>query len=222
MLDISGLGLSASVDVPFLGQPATATFSFASKEKPFTVAVSMFGGSGYITLVLGLHQVQQVTAGADFGGNFELNLGVASGGIQLVAGIFYNYSDTTGVQLTGYVKLSGGVTVLGFISVGVSLDLELTYQENNGQSWVTGSATLTLSVGIFCFHVSFGFTIQKQFSGSGSPPAAQDPNLRMRGLRSALEPDDNPGQFQDPVTAAHFSDFMSVTNWDNYCAVFSA
>lgn len=221
MVDISGLSMLAAVDVPFLGAPATATFSFASKEHPFTVAVSMFGGSGFITLVLGLHEVQQVTAGINFGGNFELNLGVASGGIQLVAGIFYNYGATTGVQLTGYVKLSGGVCVLGIISVSVTLDLTLTYQENNGQSWVTGSATLTLSIHIIFFSVSFGFTITKQFSGSGSPPPAQDPAIR-RAAGHAIDPFDPGYSFTDPVTPAGFADLMTVENWSDYCAVFAA
>lgn len=221
MVDISGLAMSAAVDVPFLGQPATATFSFASKEKPFTVAVSMFGGSGYITLVLGLHEVQQVTAGINFGGNFELDLGVASGGIQLVAGIFYNYSDAQGVQLTGYVKLSGGVTVLGFLSVGVTLDLSLTYQATPaGSSYVSGSATLTLSVGIFCFHVSFGFTITKQFSGSGSPPPAASPSIRRSRDPNLVGPE--PLGPPATVVPATFSDLMTPADWQQYCAVFSA
>lgn len=229
MVDLSGLALSAAVDVPFLGAPATATFSFASKEHPFTVSVSMFGGSGYITLVLGLQQVQQVTASVQFGGNFELDIYVASGGISVTAGIFYQYTAANGLQLTGFVKMQGSLEVLGIVSISCELDLSLTYQvDNAGNSYVSGQAQLTASIHILFFTISIGVTIHKQFSGSGSAPPAQDPGIVRPRNAHALPPEPAPvasasGSYTDPVTPPTFASFItSADEWASYCAAFAA
>jgi hypothetical protein len=248
MVDISGLGMSAAVDVPFLGGPATATFSFASKEKPFKVAVSMFGGSGYITLVLGMSGVQQVTASIEFGGNFELDIYVASGGISLMAGIYYQYTAANGMQLTGFVKMQGSLNVLGIISISIELDLSLTYQrDNSGNSFVSGTAELKASIHIIFFSIGIDVTIHKQFSGSGQAPQAS-PALRHRGAgapapghRGAPAPGHRgapaPGHrgapvhglsamWQGPaasgfVTPPTFEDLMDSSAWQSYCGAFA-
>jgi hypothetical protein len=229
MVDLSGLGMSAAVDVPFTGAPATATFSFASQQNPFTVTVSMFGGSGYITLVLGMNSVQQVTASIEFEGNFELNIYIASGGISLAAGIYYNYGATTGLQLTGFVKLQGSIECLGIISVSCELDLSLTYQEQGTQSWVSGTASFTCSIHVLFFTIPISFTVHKQFSGSGQAPQAQ-PALRSRGPKHAnasqaehaLSRLFDGGSFSETVTPPDFEDFInSASVWADYAGAFA-
>jgi hypothetical protein len=234
IVDLSGLAMSASVEVPFLGAPALATFSFASKEHQFLVTVSMFGGGGYITLVLGLHAVQQVTASVEFAGSFGLDLYVASGSITLTAGIYYEYDATTGVQLTGFVKLVGTIQVLGIISVTVELDLTLTYQAlPSGQNYVSGTATLSLSIHVIFFTISIPITIHKQFSGSGTaPPAAPaiERYIPVQGKAGAVEerpalgalPDNNP---QGPPTVIPTTTFATLVTeagtWATYCSAFA-
>jgi hypothetical protein len=229
MVDLSGLGMSAAVDVPFTGAPATATFSFASQQNPFTVTVSMFGGSGFITLVLGMNSVQQVTASIEFEGNFELNIYIASGGISLSAGIYFNYSQSTGLQLTGFVKLQGSIECLGIISVSCELDLSLTYQEQGGQSWVSGTAEFTCSIHVIFFTIPISFTVHKQFSGSGQAPNAQ-PAIAARGPRMAkatahehvLSRLFDGGSFSETVTPPDFGDFIDSANvWADYAGSFA-
>ncbi len=230
MVDISGLGMSAAVDVPFTGAPATATFSFASQQNPFTVTVSMFGGSGYITLVLGMNSVQQVTASIEFEGSFELNIYIASGGISLSAGIYFNYGASTGLQLTGFVKLQGSICCLGIISVSCELDLSLTYQEQNGQSWVSGTAEFTCSIHVIFFTIPISFTVHKQFSGSGQAPPAQSAIAR-RGAKHekaseaehALSRMFDGGGFSETVSSPDFEDFIPSQNvWADYAGAFAS
>lgn len=229
IVDISGLGMSAAVDVPFTGAPATATFSFASQQNPFTVTVSMFGGSGFITLVLGMNSVQQVSASIEFEGNFELNIYIASGGISLAAGIYFNYSQANGLQLTGFVKLQGSIECLGIISISCELDLSLTYQEQNGQSWVSGTASFSCSIHVLFFSIPISFTVHKQFSGSGNAPPAQ-PALRSRDPRHvkasqaehALSRMFDGGGFGETVTPPDFADFIASSNvWADYAGAFA-
>jgi hypothetical protein len=228
MVDISGLGMSAAVDVPFTGAPATATFSFASQQNPFTVTVSMFGGSGFITLVLGMHSVQQVTASIEFEGSFELNIYIASGGISLAAGIYFNYDANNGLQLTGFVKLQGNIECLGIISVSCELDLSLTYQESGSQSWVSGDALFTTSIHLVFFTIPIKIPMHKQFSGSGSAPPAKAP-LRRNGLGAGRQKSVLPaekilsGVFTENVTPPGFDDFIPTSNvWADYAGAFYA
>ncbi|HTW98224.1 MAG TPA: hypothetical protein VMD59_05565, partial [Acidimicrobiales bacterium] len=86
---LSGIAFSTAVTIPFLGDPALLTFGFASQDNPFTLTVCMFGGGGFLALGLGFAGVQTVQASFEFEGNFSLDIGIASGGISLQAGIYY-------------------------------------------------------------------------------------------------------------------------------------
>ena len=221
MVDLSNLGMSASVEIPFLGAPALATFSFASKEKHFLVTVSMFGGGGFITLVLGLQAVQQVSACIEFAGNFSLDLYIASGGITLTAGIYYNYDANSGVTLTGYVKLVGELEVLGIISITVTLDLELTYHEQNGASYVAGTATLSASIHIIFFTITIPITIHKQFTGSSSN--TQNPSLARMRAAAAGKAHDIPEPPPALAAPSTFEDLIpDQPTWQTYCSAFAA
>lgn len=234
MVDLSGLGMSAAVDVPFTGAPATATFSFASQQNPFTVTVSMFGGSGFITLVLGMNSVQQVTASIEFEGNFELNIYIASGGISLAAGIYFNYDVNNGLQLTGFVKLQGNIECLGIISVSCELDLSLTYQESadGSQSWVSGDALFTTSIHLVFFTIPIKIPMHKQFSGSGTAPAAKAA-IAQAPQAPSKHPFATPaervlsagfsGGFTESVTPPDFADFIPTSNvWADYAGAYYA
>jgi hypothetical protein len=234
VVSLSNLGISASVVVPFLGDPTLATFSFASKQKQFLVTVCMFGGGGYITLVLGLDSVQQVSASIEFAGNFSLDIGIASGGITLTAGIYYNYTAGQGVTLAGFVKLVGSLDVLGIISITITLDLSLTYHEENGQSSVAGTAELSASVHVLFFTVTIGVEIHKQFSGSQTNKDASMAAMKRMAAsiappREKVRPKARPAA-EATLAAANltstgitFSDLMQDTrDWGDYCSAFAS
>ena len=64
-------------------------FALSERHKPFLVTVSLFGGGGFFALALNASGIEQIEAAIEFGGNISLNLGVASGGVYVMAGVYF-------------------------------------------------------------------------------------------------------------------------------------
>src|ERR1051325_855375 len=83
--------------------------------------------------------------------NANINLGVASGGVHIMAGIYFSMQVQTGggavATLTRYLRMGGELSVLGLISVSLEFILSFTY--SNGKA--TGTATLTVAVKVLFF-----------------------------------------------------------------------
>ncbi|HTV11953.1 MAG TPA: hypothetical protein VME20_08820 [Acidimicrobiales bacterium] len=216
---LSGIGLSAGLTIPFLGGPAVAQFGFASQENPFQLTVMMFGGGGFFLVGLGFGGIQQIQAQFQFEGSFELDIVVASGGLTLAAGVYYSYAapsapNTAGTTtLTGFVRLTGELSVLGLISISAELDLSLTYQSPN---YVEGTASLTVTIHLVFFSVSPSITVHKQFSGGGDPPAEEEARL------AALDSDGPASLPPAAVNPVLFTDILNQSAWDDYVGAFGA
>jgi hypothetical protein len=114
-----------------------------------------------------------VEGALEFGGQFSIDLGVASGGVHVMAGIYFKL-DSTSTTVTGFVDIGGEVSVLGIISISIDLNLSLTYQETNGKKMIQGRATLTISVHIIFFSISVSVSVEKSFGNTaGDPKVAQ-------------------------------------------------
>ena len=59
--------------------------------------------------------------------------------------------QTSRVELAGYVRLHGELSVLGLISASLTFNLQLAYHKETGQSMVWGEATLDLEVEVLFF-----------------------------------------------------------------------
>jgi hypothetical protein len=234
VFNLENLALSASVVVPFLGGATIATFGFCSQEQPFSLTVLCFGGGGYLLVGVGLHSLQSLTASFDFEGQLALDLGVASGGVSAMAGITFSYDATKGSTLTGFVRITGEVEVLGILSISLELQLSLSYTPNIA----TGTATMTVSVSLCFFSVSVPITVQKSFAGpdlssssmatpavdrvaAGTGPAA------VGALGGAAS---NAGAHGDPAptspwantSGTTFEDQMTEGNWFDYTQAFAS
>jgi len=216
VVNIQGLGMTAGLDIPFLGGPMLLNFGFASAENPFTVTVMMFGGGGYFLAGFGLHGVETLTVSIQFEGQLALDIGVASGGITLAAGFTFSYASSSAMppgstMLTAFVQLSGGVKVLGILNISMELELSLTYAEIGGQSYLTGTATMIVDVPVFMFSIPVPLTVKKQFAGgSGAAPA-----IAAAGRADGASPPETP----TPYPA--FGDVMTETTWSSYCSAFA-
>jgi hypothetical protein len=241
VFNLENLALSASVVVPFLGGATVASFGFCSQEQPFSLTVLCFGGGGYLLVAVGLTSLESLTASFDFEGQFALDLAVASGGVSVMAGITFSYAAapasppaTAGATLTGFVRITGEVEVLGILSISLELQLSLSY--NSANNTATGTATMTVSISLCFFSVSASITVQKSFGGSGSssssvsssatpqfaevmaPPGASGARaaeLKRRTVSGGAPP------FASS-SATTFKDQMSSTDWSSYCAAFGS
>lgn len=240
VFSLSNISLSAGLDIPFLGGPAVATFGFASQDNPFQLTVCMFGGGGFFLIGLGFGGIQQIQAAFQFEGSFQLDVVVATGGVTLAAGVYYAYTAPTtpgtagSTTISGYVRLTGELSVLGLISISAELDLVLTYQSPNS---VAGTASLTVTINLCFFSVSPTITVSKQFSGgSGDPPgpgtagavARPAPTEALRaarvagtGERAGQVTKKLPGPAK-PVQRILFKDIVpDQGTWDSYISAFS-
>lgn len=174
IFSIQNINLSAALSLPFVDQPAGVKFSVSERQKPFNVSVMGFAGGGFFSLGLSAKGIESIEASIEFGGNISINLGVASGGVYIMAGIYFGMVGEE-VKLTGYLRCGGNVSVLGLVSVTVEFYLGLTIRrKENTHVEVWGQATLTVGVKIAFFSKSISLTVERRFAGpKGDPTFAQ-------------------------------------------------
>jgi len=167
VFSLQNLSLGAGFNVPFLLDPLTVRFNFCERESPFLLTVSMFGGGGFFALTLDPDGVEMLEAAFEFGASLSVNFGVASGGITVMAGIYYKM-EVDEATLIGYFRMAGEVDVLGLISACIELYLGLSYEFASGKC--AGTATITVEVSIAFFSTSVSITCQRKFAGSNGDP----------------------------------------------------
>ena len=203
MFNLSNVSLAAQLNIYFTGDPITFEFDFCQEHQPFLLTVSLFGGGGYFGLTLTPGGIQRMAATFEFGGAFSLNLGVASGGVHVMAGLNYAYENGN-TELTGYLRCGGSLEVLAIVTVSVEFKMSLKYVSAGNKVW--GRATLTVEVDIAFFSTSVDLTVERQFAGGGTENAA----LLAAGAPYPVGP-----------TPVHFADQMNAIDWQLYCEAFA-
>jgi hypothetical protein len=194
---LSNASLGAGFSLPFDSQPTTVRFNFSEREHPFSLTVSLLGGGGFFALGIGSAGVKEIEAALEFGAAVAINLGVASGGVEIKAGVYFHWLEPTpnkgSVELAGYVRLHGELSVLGIISASLTFNLQIAYLKDEGahKSIVWGEATLVVEIEVLFFSADVSVQCRREFAGSSSDPT-----------------------FAQLVT--------SQTVWDRYCAAFAA
>ena len=168
VFSMQNLSLGAGFTVPFLLDPLSVRFNFCERESPFLLTVSMFGGGGFFAVTLDPDGVQILEASFEFGASLSVNLGVASGGVTIMAGIYYKM-EIDEATLTGYFRMCGEVDVLGLISACIELYLGLAYEFESGKC--AGKATITVEVSIAFFSTSVSISCERKFAGSNGDPS---------------------------------------------------
>jgi len=204
VFNLSNLSLGAGFTVPFIGQPVSVRFNFCTREQPFNLSVSMFGGGGFFGITLDPHGIQILEAAFEFGASLSVDFGVASGGVYVMAGVYFRMEQSA-CSLTGYFRLGGHVDVLGLISCSIELYLELRYEFSTGKC--VGIAMLTIEVEVFIFSGSVTIKCERKFAGSNGDPAFRD----LMGVDAALPLADELALIDDDTTYA----------WRSYCEAFA-
>ncbi|WP_031068388.1 hypothetical protein [Streptomyces sp. NRRL WC-3742] len=172
IFSLQNLRLSAALHIPFDDQPLSLRFSICERHHPFNLSVSALGGGGFLTLVIDANGIQLVEGALEFGGNLSLNLGVASGGIYAMGGVYFAIDADKSVTITGYLRCGGYLSVLGIVSVTVEFYLGLTYSKdaNAHTSEVSGVGTVTVGVHVAFFSKTVSLSLERHFPGSKSDP----------------------------------------------------
>lgn len=168
---LKDLSVGAGFRMPWLGEALSATFEFCTRERPFLLTVSGFGGGGYLLLSAAASTEGagvEVEAGFTFGASLALDFGVASGECHVLGGFTFALKDG-GCELTGFLRIGGSLEVIGLITVSVELSLTLAYKDPPKKC--IGRATLVIEVEVAFFSTSVELECERRFAGSdGDPP----------------------------------------------------
>lgn len=205
------ISFTAKVTLPWIGDSFTIEFDFCSRDNPFALSVYFITGGGFFGIQLSANGLKMIEAALEFGASISLNIGVASGSVSLMAGIYYKLDNSGGhsvTTLTGYVRLHGELDILGgLISMSLEFYLSLTYTTDGTNSKVEGDASLTVSISILFFSVSVTMSVHKEFAGSSSG--------------GSLLADTVAGALPEPATSAVlFTSAVTSDNWNAYCQAF--
>ncbi len=181
VFNLSNMSLGADLQVPFLGKAVTVGFNFCTRERPFTLAVVFLGGGGWFCIRLSPDGLDLLEVGLEAGACLAVDLGVASGSISAMIGIYMRLEGDKG-SLTGYFRLRGEVDVLGLISASIELYMELAYHFDTGK--MVGRATITVEVSVLCFSASVQISAERQFAGSNGDPSFK----QVMGAESGTSP----------------------------------
>ncbi|WP_437907422.1 methyl-accepting chemotaxis protein [Sorangium sp. So ce327] len=168
IFSLENIALSAELQIPFLGRSPSFAFAFCSRDNPFRLTVSLLGGGGFFGLTVGMGGLEMLECALEFGACVAINLGVASGSVSLVAGIYLRMIGD-GTNLSGYVRIRGQVEVLGIVSISIEVRLELGY-ETWPKKRAYGRAEIILEVSIAFFSISVSASCEKSFYPDNSDP----------------------------------------------------
>jgi hypothetical protein len=163
------VSLGAGFLLPFDARPAEVRFHFSERQAPFSLTVSMLGGGGFFALGIGTEGVREIEAALEFGACLALDLGVASGSVEVKAGIYFHWLQTT-VELAGYIRMHGELSVLGLISASLTFNLQLAYLKENHCSVIWGEATVEVEVEVLFLSFSVSVKCRRELGGSNSDP----------------------------------------------------
>jgi hypothetical protein len=171
---LKDVSLGAALTLPFLDGRPTLDFNVSERPHPFLLSVGIFGGGGFFHLQLDTAGLKLVEAAFEFGATASIDLGVASGGVHIMAGIYFKLEKKEpgtdlAPTLTGYLRMGGYLSVLGLIKISLEFTLSFTY--DGGRDKAYGRATLTVQVEIVFFSTSVEITVEKAFGGSSGDPA---------------------------------------------------
>jgi hypothetical protein len=174
IFNLSGVSLGAGFNLPFDSRPASVRFAFSERQHPFSLTVSLLGGGGFFAIDISTRGVQEIEAALEFGAAVAIDLGVASGGVEIKGGIYFHWleplPDKGSLELAGYIRLHGELSVLGLISASLTFNLQLAYHKEAGKSIVWGEATLVIEIEVLFFSTDVSVHCRREFGGSASDP----------------------------------------------------
>lgn len=166
VMSLQNISFGAALNLPFTGDPVRFRFAFCERERPFQLTIYVFGGGGFFAIAIGLDGVEQIEASLEFGAAISIDIGVASGGVHLMAGIYYSWKEAEqAAWLEGYLRMGGELDVLGLVSLSLEFIMSLAY--DTGKDVVWGEATLVVEIEIAFFSESVEMSVRREL---GDPP----------------------------------------------------
>ncbi len=207
VVTVMNISVLSELILPWFGDALTFHFAFCKRDAPFAVSVYGIAGGGFLGIEVTPGGIKSIEGAIEFGAMVALNFGVASGSISLMAGFYFKYEVNGGTTLTGYVRLVGEVDVLGIISASLTMYLGLTY--NTASKVLSGDASVSIRISLFCFHKTVTVHAHKEFAGSSSSDGYVN-GLWASNSPPPLYSDHERTQFTKSVTSQQFKNYCSA------------
>jgi hypothetical protein len=174
---LKNISFSAGLTLPFTDGKPVVDLGFASRDAMFQLSVLIFGGGGFFHVELDTDGMRMLEAAFEFGATAALDIGVASGEVHIMAGIYFamakkvipDHVEDVAALLSGYLRCGGSLSVLGLVRISVEFYLTFIYYGPPVEK-AKGRATLTVEVEVGPFSKSIELTVEKSFGGKGSDP----------------------------------------------------
>ncbi|MBL0335834.1 MAG: hypothetical protein IPP73_11220 [Chitinophagaceae bacterium] len=143
-------------------------FNVSERDKPFTYCFCT-GRQWFLGMELDLHGLVMMEASLEFGAALSMDIGVASGEVSVMGGIYFKMkmnAGNTASELTGFVRINGSMSVLALITVSVEFYLALEYKNEKA----SGEATLKVKIELLFFSKTVDLHVKRDFSGSSGDP----------------------------------------------------
>jgi Sec-independent protein translocase protein TatA len=177
LLSIANITLGAYVRLPFTGAPMTLGFNFCRRDNPFLLTISCFGGGGFFLMETSVKGFVMMEAAFEFGAAISFDVGVASGGVSIMGGFYFKMEmvdEMTLIQLTGYIRINGSLSILGIITLSLEFYLALTYimkaAADSKAGKLFGEATIKVKIEILFFSKSVSVTARRTLKGADADP----------------------------------------------------
>jgi hypothetical protein len=182
---LSNMLLGVKITLPFTKDPLKFGLNFCTRENPFKLMVSCFGGGGFFMMETTMKGLTRLDAAFEFGAGISLNVGVASGSVEVMGGIYYSLqvgtSDGEEYQsqlFSAYIRMTGRLSIIGLIKVTLEFYLRLEYEAFNitkdgvakQSSRLVGSATLSVKVEVLFFSKTVKVSVSRTLAGNDADP----------------------------------------------------
>jgi hypothetical protein len=174
---ISNLALSTFFELAVRdGFELAAGFGFASEDRPFNLSVLFLGGGGWFTTGVRYAPFSSsppramVYIGLAVGASLPFDIGVARGGVWLLLSAAVRWQSGQHFELILALTLRGEVVLLGIVSVGLYLRLEVVYINGGAGMHCSGYMSISIKLGPF-FKIKVEHRVTFQLTGSGGQPS---------------------------------------------------
>lgn len=179
---LQNIAVRVAVTVPFAEEPVTVALGFASREHPFSVSVSAFGGGGYAVVEIAGANEPRVEICLEFGAMLAVDFVVASAEVHALGGVRFVRLANGAVELEAFIRIGGSVRLLGLVTVSIELRVALTYQE--GPPRLLGRASLVVELDLTLYAESVTIDSGTFELVGGTAPRRTAADRKATGKRS--------------------------------------
>ena len=181
VFSLRNLAIGSAAMFSLEGKPLRFDFNFSSWKEPFELTVMCFGGRGFFALAADTGGYREVQGMLEFGGSLAFDVGVASGGLYVMGGIYFRMTQDS-TQVAGFIRAGGCLDVLGLIHASVEFLLMLSYEKTASGSSLKGIARVTVSIDLFLTSIDVTIEMQKTLAGSDDDGSSGTSRLDRRPL----------------------------------------